>query len=128
MAYATVADVQGVMLRDMTADEEVVCTNLLDQAAVIIDAYNKDASAEAKKVVSTRMVSRTFGSSGSDIPVGATQGSMSAMGYSQSWTISSGGAVGEMYLARIDKKLLGLSNQVGTHSPVEDLCKASQSS
>lgn len=121
MAYATVTDVQGVLLRDLTADEEVVCTNLLDQAAVIIDAYNVNASAEAKKTVSVRMVSRTFGSSGSDIPVGATQGSMSAMGYSQSWTISSGGAVGEMYLARIDKKLLGLSNRIGAHSPLEDL-------
>lgn len=128
MAYATVEDVQGILLRDLTQDEEVVCGNLLDQAAVIIDAYNKDASGDAKKVVSTRMVARTFGNSGADIPVGATQGSMSAMGYSQSWTISSGGAVGEMYLARIDKKLLGISNQVGSHSPLEDLCKASQSS
>ncbi len=123
MAYATVKDVQGIMLRDMTADEENVCGNLLDQAAVIIDAYNEDASDDAKKVVSTRMVARTMGDSGMDIPMGATQGSMSGMGYSQSWTITSGGAVGEMYLSRMDKKLLGVSNKVGTHSPVEDLCK-----
>lgn len=123
MAYATVADVRGIMLRDMTSDEEVVCGNLLDEAAVIIDTYNKDASVDAKKVVSTRMVARTMGNPSSDIPVGATQGSMSGMGYSQSWTISSGGAVGEMYLAKIDKKLLGVSNKVGTHSPVEDLCE-----
>ena len=123
MAYATVEDVQGIMLRDLTEDEQTVCGNLLDQAAVIIDAYNKAASADAKKVVSSRMVARTFGNTGSDIPMGATQGSMSGMGYSQSWTISSGGAVGEMYLAKIDKKLLGVSNKVGTHSPVEDLCE-----
>lgn len=126
MAYATVEDVQGIMLRDLTEDEQTVCGNLLNQAAVIIDAYNKAASADAKKVVSSRMVARTFGNTGADIPMGATQGSMSGMGYSQSWTISSGGAVGEMYLAKVDKKLLGLSDKVGTHSPVEELCRESR--
>ena len=68
-------------------------------------------------------MARAIGNTDMDIPTGATQGSMSGMGYSQSWTMQSGGAVGELHLERIEKKLLGVSNKVGTHSPVEDLCE-----
>lgn len=66
------------------------------------------------------MVLRALGSD-NDIPMGATQGSMSGLGYSQSWTISSGGSVGELYLSKSDKMLLGGSNAIGSHSPLEDL-------
>ena len=52
MAYATVEDVQARMTRDMTTDEQAVCTTLLDDAAVIIDAFNGSASAEVKLTVS----------------------------------------------------------------------------
>ena len=58
---------------------------------------------------------------GSDIPTGATQGSMSALGYSQSWTVGSGGSVGELYLSKLDKQLLGRSNSIGSYSPVQEL-------
>ena len=54
------------------------------------------------------------------IPMGATQGSMSALGYSQSWTIGSGSA-GELYLGKLEKKLLGCGNSIGSYSPVEAL-------
>lgn len=122
MAYATVADVQARMTRAMTEAEQNVCSQLLDDAAVIIDAYNKDAEADAKKVVSCRIVSRAMGDGGSSgVPVGATQGSMSGLGYAQSWTISSGGAAGELYLGRLEKKLLGCGDKIGAHSPVEDM-------
>ena len=60
-AYATVQDVQARMLRTMSSAEEAVCANLLDDAGVIIDAYNADASANAKKVVSCNMVVRAMG-------------------------------------------------------------------
>lgn len=123
MAYATVADVEARMTRSLSEDEENVCSNLLDDAAVIIDAYNASASADNKKVVSIRMVVRALGD-GDDavgVPPGATQGSMSAMGYSQSWTISSGGAVGELYIAKLEKKLLGVGDSVGSYSPIEEL-------
>ena len=122
MAYATVNDVQDRMTRQMSAAEQGVCSTLLDDAAVIIDAYNSEADAGAKNLVSVRMVTRAIGD-GTDagIPMGATQGSMSALGYSQSWTIGSSGSAGELYLGKLEKKLLGCGNKIGSYSPVEAL-------
>ena len=121
MAYATVTDVQSRMLRTMSTSEQSVCSVMLDDAAVIIDAYNSNASADAKKVVSCRIVERALGDGGdAGIPIGATQGSVSALGYSQSWTIGSG-ATGELYLSKLDKKLLGTGNSIGSYSPTEEL-------
>ena len=105
----------------MTTDEQAVCNTLLSDAAVIIDAYNAAAEADAKRVVSCRMVIRAIGTgSGADVPIGATQGSMSALGYSQSWTVGNG-SVGELYLTKLDKTLLKTGNNVGSYSPVEDM-------
>lgn len=121
MAYATYEDVQARMSRTLSTDEQAICTTLLDDAAIIIDSFNSLASDDVKKVVSCRMVIRALGDGDSQgVPVGATQGSMSGLGYSQSWTISSG-SVGELYLARMDKTLLGRGNTIGSHSPLEDL-------
>ena len=121
MAYATVDDVQERLTKPLSEAEQSVCEALLDDAAVIIDGYNKDADKQAKKLVSCRMVIRSIGSGESDIPLGATQGSMSALGYSQSWTIGTGGAVGEMYLGKMEKKLLGFGERIGSKSPIEDI-------
>ena len=127
MAYATYEDVQARMNRTMSADEQALCTTLLDDAAVIIDNFNENASADVKKIVSCRMVIRALGDGeSSGVPVGATQGSMSGLGYSQSWTISSG-ATGELYLAKLDKNLLGAGNKIGSRSPVEDLVEGTES-
>lgn len=121
MAYATVSDVQARMTRTLSTAEQTMCGTLLDDAAVIIDAWNKNAAADAKKIVSCNMVIRKLGDGeDSGIPIGATQGSMSGLGYSQSWTLSSG-STGELYLAKVDKKLLGVGNQIGSYSPVEEL-------
>lgn len=121
MAYATVTDVQERLTRTLTLDEQNVCSSLLDDAAVIIDTYNANASADAKKVVSCRMVIRAIGSGGEQMtPIGATQGSMSALGYSQSWTIGSG-ATGELYIGKLEKELLGTGNKIGSYSPTEAL-------
>lgn len=121
MAYATVADVQARMTRTMSADEQTMCATLLDDAAIIIDAFNASATADAKKIVSCRMVIRQMGD-GDDagVPIGATQGSMSGLGYSQSWTLSNG-STGEMYLSKMDKQLLGYGDKIGSYSPVEEL-------
>lgn len=120
MAYASTDDVQARMTRTLSDDELSVCATLLDDAAVIIDSYNAEASADAKLVVSCRMVIRALGDGeSSGTPIGASQGSMSAMGYSQSWTITSG-SVGEIYLGKLEKKLLGYGNTIGSHSPLED--------
>ena len=120
-AYATIEDIQARMMRELTEDEQAVCPALLDDAAVRIDAFNSDASEDAKKTVSCRMVIRVLGSGdGNDVPVGASQGSMSALGYTQSWTLS-GGASGELYLSKEDKRILGEKSLIGSYSPVESL-------
>lgn len=116
--YATVDDIKDRM-PNLTADDSVI-ESLLEEAAVIIDAYNHDASEENKKVVSIRMVTRAL-SCDDSIPIGATQGNRSALGYSEQWTIGTGGSVGELYLNRIEKKLLGYSDQIGSYSPVQEL-------
>lgn len=121
MAYATTEDVTAGF-RELSEDEIKVCETLLARAAVIIDAYGRDATDDAKKIVSCNMVARALGdaNSSASVPMGATQGTISAMGYSQSWTLGNGSS-GEMYLTRLDKKLLGVGNRIGSHSPVEDI-------
>ena len=121
MAYATVEDVQARMSRQMSESEQAICATMLDDAAVMIDTFNEAASEDKKKIVSCRMVIRTLGD-GNDagVPIGATQGSMAGLGYSQSWTLSNG-STGEMYLSKLDKELLGVANMIGSYSPVEEM-------
>lgn len=122
MAYATVSDIEARTTRTYTTSEKSVLSTLLDDAGVIIDAYNANASADAKLVVSCRMVIRAFGDGDeSAYPMGATQGSMTAGGYTQSWTVGSGGSAGELYLSKVEKQLLGGSNEIGSYSPVQEL-------
>ena len=119
MAYATVDDVQARMSRTLATDEREIASKLLDDSAVIIDTFNANAPADNKTIVSCRMVIRALGS-GEDVPIGATQGSKSGLGYSQSWTISAG-AVGELYLGKLEKNLLKSGNTIGSYSPTQAL-------
>lgn len=121
MAYATVTDVQNRMIAEMTDAERALCEVLLEDAAVLIDAYNESAAEDPKRVVSCNIVLRQLATTdgGAGIPAGATQGSMSGLGYSQSWTIGGGGSVGELYLSKTDKRLLGAGNKIGSKSPIE---------
>lgn len=122
MAYATVDDVENRITRTLSTEEESVCSTLLDDSAVIIDAFNSSASADAKLVVSCRMVIRALGDGEpTGVPIGASQGSMAALGYSQSWTMGTGGNVGELYLSKLDKQLLKSGNQIGSYSPTQEL-------
>lgn len=121
MAYATAEDVQRRMIKTLTDEQIDVCTALLDDAGVLIDALAPNASDEAKASVSCSMVIRAMGSQGDmAVPMGATQGSASALGYSQSWTFGNG-ATGELYLSRTEKRILGVGNKIGSYSPVEEL-------
>ena len=120
MAYATIEDIENRMTRPLSETEINVANNLLEDAAVIIDAYNAQADPTNKMVVSCRMIIRQLGDGTGSIPVGASQGSMSGLGYSQSWTYGSGSS-GEMYLSKVEKKLLGVGNKIGSYSPVQEL-------
>lgn len=121
MAYATVNDVQARTTKTLTDAQIVICESLLDDVAVLIDSVAPSASDEVKLVVSCSVVVRALGSQTEiGIPLGATQGSASALGYSQSWTVGNG-AVGELYLSRTEKRMLGVGNNIGSYSPVEEL-------
>lgn len=121
-SYATVNDVQNRTLRTLSNDELNLAKKLLQDAAVIIDLYAPGAQADAKKIVSCRMVLRVLGD-GEDtgVPVGANQGTQSALGYSQTWSYPTTGSSGELYLAKMEKQMLKKGNTIGSRSPVEDL-------
>lgn len=123
MAYATVEDVQARIDYTLSETQTGICENLLEDAGVMIDSYNENASGDTKKTVSCRMVIRALGadSSSASVPIGSTQGSMSALGYSQSWTMGAAGSTGELYISKLEKRLLGADNAIGSHSPTEDL-------
>lgn len=125
MAYATYEDVQARLTRTLTSAEQAVCSTLLDDAAAMIDATGTCAIDDVKKVVSCRMVIRALNTN-SDVPVGATQGSISALGYAQSWTIGAGGASAELYLSKADRQLLGVGNSIGSYSPTQYLVPEEQ--
>ena len=122
MAYATATDIQDRMTRTLSERELEICLALLDDAAILIDSFDKSAEESVKKLVSCRVVMRALGS-GSDngVPMGASQGSMSALGYTQSWTLGSGGSSGELYLSKTEKALLVGGSKIGSYSPTEAL-------
>lgn len=117
MAYATCEDIQRRNGMDVLELDYV--TALLDDAAVIVDAYNRNASEAAKKLVSCNMVIRTIGSRDEGVPIGTTQATTSAMVYSQTWTNTNGS--GELYLTKLDKKILGVGNRIGCTNPYSGL-------
>lgn len=127
MGYAVVEEVQAGF-RTLTDEERERCAVLLEEAALVIDAYGKNADPAVKGLVSCRMVRRLLGDgTGGETPLypmGATQGSATALGYTQSWTMGSSGSAGELYLSKLEKKLLGAGNRIGAAGPLEGLCDA----
>lgn len=118
-AYATVVDVEAGF-RELSTDEKVVCVQLLLEVGVRIDAYAPSASQDVKQVVSCQAVRRALANSGASLyPLGATQGSMTAGPYQQSFTVS-GGGVGEIYFTAQEKRMLG-GNRIGARSPLEGM-------
>ena len=117
MAYAAYTDVEKRLGRTFSTTEQEVCNTLLERAALLIDSYNNSASTDIKKSVSVESVARAMNVT-PDVPMGASQGSMSGLGFSQSWTMQSGGAVGDIYLSKADKKLLGVGDAIGASNPL----------
>lgn len=124
MSYASVEEV-AKGFRPLSPEEESLCQALLEEAAVLIDAWGAGAAEDRKKLVSCRMVRRQLGDGeggASLFPTGASQGSASALGYSQTFSMS-GGSVGELYLSKLEKQLLGAGNKLGARSPLEEMTK-----
>lgn len=122
--YASITEVQTRLKRTLTEAEIQAGTAYLEDAAIIIDGIAPNAMPARKNLVSIRMVMRALGDgSDSGFPMGATQGSMSGLGYSQSWTMGTGGANAEVYISSLEKRLLGVSNAIGSHSPLEDMTR-----
>ena len=110
MAYATVADVLK-LLPDLSADGQQKAETLLDYAANILDALvNVDPTDEQQAAllsqVSVNMVVRAVSASMADA-FGASNMSMTAGAYSQSWTYSN--PSGDLYLTKLERQLLGIS-------------------
>ena len=119
-SYATWQDVQARLNRELSESDQALVTTLLGDAGRKIDSFNKNADPEDKLVVSCEMVIRAISTDG-DIPLGASQGTQSALGYSQSWTMSGGATVGELYISKQEKQELGYGNQIGSYSPTQAL-------
>lgn len=122
--YATYQDIETRLGRTFDTTEQGICNSLLERAALEIDSYNAEATADAKKSVSIEAVSRAMNVT-NDVPMGASQGSMSAMGYSQSWTMPNGGSVGSVYLSKADKRLLGVGNAINASNPLSFITRQS---
>jgi len=115
--YATIEDISKRKHIDTSKIDQY--NALLEDAAIIIDAFNSRASEDTKKLISCNMVIRAIGSSEEGVPLGTTQATVSALGYSQSWTNSNGS--GELYLTKLEKKLLGSGNRIGFSNPYSEL-------
>lgn len=119
MTYANVSQIENGF-RTLTEDERTVCSALLEEAAILIDSYNKYAAIEVKEAVTCRIIRRALGNGSASVPIGATQGSMTAGPYTQSWTMSNG-STGELYLSRVDKRMLGVGNKIGFTNPFREV-------
>lgn len=122
MVYATFEDI--VRRKPVETSEMERCEALLEDAGIIIDAFNAKAAAESKRFVSCNMVIRVLGSGDEGVPIGTTQATASALGYSQSWTNANGS--GELYLTKLDKKILGTGNRIGYTDPYQDLVQTEE--
>jgi hypothetical protein len=110
------------MNRVLSESETALCETLLEDAALIIDSYNENADVSIKQLITCRMIIRVLGDGeDSGFPTGASQGSMSGLGYSQSWTIGSGGSTGELYISKLERNMLKVGNHIGSYSPVQEL-------
>lgn len=120
-AYATIEDV-AAGFRPLTADELAKCQALIIEAGVLVDSVAQKAPAEKKCVVVCRMIRRVLGSAEESAPLGTNQNTVSALGYSQTWSLGTGGTIGELYLSKAEKTILGVANRIGASNPLMEAC------
>lgn len=119
MAYATVSDIES-RWRALNEAEQSRASVLIDDASAMLTALvNVDSDdqeqAQLLKQVCCSMVIRAMSATEADA-FGASQMSMTAGPYSQSWSYSN--PTGDMYLTKLEKRLLGItSGYIGTIEP-----------
>ena len=107
MNYAEVSDVEA-RWRDLTTDEQSRCETLLGDASAMLDALvpSTEGKEDLLCAVCCDMVIRAMSASGADA-FGASSVSMAAGPYSQTWSYAN--PSGDMYLTKLEKRLLGIT-------------------
>lgn len=111
MAYATVSDIES-RWRALSQDEKSRASVLIDDASAMLTALvviNEGDTEQAQllKQVCCSMVIRAMSATEADT-FGASQMSMTAGPYTQSWNYAN--PSGDMYLTRLEKRLLGITS------------------
>lgn len=120
MAYAEVSDIE-LRWHELDSDEQSRAAVLIDDASAMLDALvtvdtSDDEQLELLKMVCCNMVIRAMSASEAD-SYGASNMSMTAGVYTQSWTYSN--PTGDMYLTKMEKRLLGISSAyIGSIRPM----------
>ena len=109
MAYADVSDLEA-RWRELSTDEQARAAVLLDDASAMLAAAVMVDESDAQqytllKIVCCNMVQRAM--STSDDAFGATQQSITAGPYTQSFSYSN--PSGNMYITKAEKRMLGIS-------------------
>lgn len=119
MAYAEVSDIES-RWRELSTDEQSRASVLIDDASAMLTALvdvdtDDDEQAQLLKQVCCSMVIRAMSATEADA-FGASQMSMTAGPYTQSWNYAN--PSGDMYLTRLEKRLLGItSGYIGSIRP-----------
>ena len=120
MAFAVVSDIEA-RWRTLSADEASRASTLIDDATAMLTALVKVDAADAQQAellntVCCNMVIRAMAQSGMDT-FGVSQAAITAGPYTQSFSYSN--PSGDMYLTKLEKKLLGVSiGYIGSIRPM----------
>ena len=120
MAFAVVSDIEA-RWRTLSADEASRASTLIDDATAMLSALVKVDAADAQQAellntVCCNMVIRAMAQSGMDT-FGVSQAAITAGPYTQSFSYSN--PSGDMYLTKLEKKLLGVSiGYIGSIRPM----------
>jgi phosphoglucomutase len=111
--YAEVTDVAARFARELSADEQARAETLIESASVYIEALARTDDEAALREVCVNLVVRAMGAS--EDTYGATSMTTAAGPYSETRTYSS--PVGDFYLTRLDRRLLGMGGSIGFARP-----------
>lgn len=111
MAFADVSDIEA-RWRTLTVDEKARAAVLIEDASAVLSRLvtvdpNDEQQAAVLTTVCCNMVIRAMSATESDM-FGVSQSSMTAGPYSQSMNYAN--PSGDMYLTKMEKRLLGISS------------------